>query len=166
MSGRVGRIAALLAVAFVCASGGVAARTADDRDLSAYMGLGTWVDLYDHQVLAKPEAEVAKMAKRGVGTLYLETSNYQMRDDIVNPVRVARFVEAAHANGMQIVAWYLPSLMNIAPDDAAEIARRLDADGDGYIDRQDILDAIHAYYFDEDPESAGSWLLGPLGSDG
>jgi hypothetical protein len=122
MSGRVGRIAALLAVAFVCACGAGSARTAGDRDLSAYMGLGTWVDLYDHQVLAKPEAEVAKMAKRGVGTLYLETSNYQMRNDIVNPARVARFVEAAHANGMQIVAWYLPSFTNLARDKRRTLA--------------------------------------------
>jgi len=122
MSSRVGRIAALLAVALVCACGASSGRTADDRDLSAYMGLGTWVDLYDHQVLAKPEAEVAKMAKRGVVTLYFETSNYQMRQDLVNPARVARFVEAAHANGMQIVAWYLPSFRDLARDRRRSLA--------------------------------------------
>jgi hypothetical protein len=122
MSGRVGRIATLLAVALVCACGASSGRTADDRDLSAYMGLGTWVDLYDHQVLAKPEAEVAKMAKRGVVTLYFETSNYQMRQDLVNPARVARFVEAAHANGMQIVAWYLPSFRDLARDRRRSLA--------------------------------------------
>jgi hypothetical protein len=62
------------------------------------------------------------------------------------------------------VRW-ITSLMNVPAGDAVEIARRLDADGDGYIDRRDILEAIHAYYFDEDPMSAGSWLLGPLGDD-
>jgi len=61
---------------------------------------------------------------------------------------------------------WIGSLMNVPPDDGAEIARRLDADADGYIDRQDILDAIRAYYLDEDPASAGSWLLGPLRRDG
>ena len=122
MSSRVGRIAALLVVAFACACGASSGRTAGDRDLSAYMGLGTWVDLYDHQVLAKPEAEVAKMAKRGVVTLYFETSNYQMRQDIVKPSRVARFVEAAHANGMQIVAWYLPSFRDLALDKRRSLA--------------------------------------------
>jgi len=45
---------------------------------------------------------------------------------------------------------------------AHEIARRLDSDGDGYIHRTDILDGIRAYYFDEAPDSAGSWMLGPL----
>jgi len=63
------------------------------------------------------------------------------------------------------VRW-IRSLMNVPPDDAVVIARHLDADDDGYIERQDILDAIRAYYFDENPTSAGSWLLGPLDADG
>ena len=62
------------------------------------------------------------MAKRGVATLYFETSNYQMRQDIVNRARVARFVEAAHANGMQIVAWYLPSFRDLARDKRRSLA--------------------------------------------
>jgi hypothetical protein len=122
VSGRVGRVAALLAVALVCACGAGSGRTAGDRDLSAYMGLGTWVDLYDGRVLANPEAEVAKMAKRGVGTLFFETSNYGSRQDIVRPARVARFVEAAHANGMQIVAWYLPSFTSLVRDKRRSLA--------------------------------------------
>jgi len=56
------------------------------------------------------------MAKHGVRTLFLETSNYQMRDDIVRPDRIGRFVEAAHAHGLQIVAWYVPSFVNLARD--------------------------------------------------
>ena len=52
--------------------------------------------------------------------------------------------------------------MNLPATDAHEIARRLDADGDGLIGRDDLLAAIRAYYFDESPDSAGSWLLGPL----
>jgi len=52
--------------------------------------------------------------------------------------------------------------MNVPEADACEISRRLDADGDGYIDRSGILDTIRAYYFDEAPDSAGSWALGPL----
>jgi hypothetical protein len=122
MSGRVGRVAAFLAVALVCACGAASGRTAGDRDLSAYTGLGTWVDLYDPHILAKPEAAVAKMAKRGVGTLFYETSNYGSRQDIVKPARVARFVEAAHANGMQIVAWYLPSFTDLARDRRRSLA--------------------------------------------
>ncbi|MEV7835293.1 EF-hand domain-containing protein [Streptomyces subrutilus] len=54
------------------------------------------------------------------------------------------------------------ALMNLPEADAREVFRRLDQDGDGRIGRADLLEAIRAYYFDEDPGSAGSWLLGPL----
>uniref|UniRef100_A0AAU2UZU6 EF-hand domain-containing protein n=1 Tax=Streptomyces sp. NBC_00003 TaxID=2903608 RepID=A0AAU2UZU6_9ACTN len=54
------------------------------------------------------------------------------------------------------------ALMNLPATDARKIAVRLDADGDGLIERDDLLSAIRAYYFDESPDSAGSWLLGPL----
>jgi len=105
----------LLAVlAAVCACAASSGQADEGRDLSAYTGLATWVDLYDPHILARPESSVAAMAKRGVRTLFLETSNYQMRQDIVRPDRVGRFVEAAHANGLQIIAWYLPSLRNLA----------------------------------------------------
>ena len=122
MSGRIGGIAALLAVVCVCACGAGTGRGAGDRDLSAYTALGTWVDLYDPHVLAHPESSVATMAERGVSTLFFETSNYGMRSDIVKPARVARFVEAAHANGMQVVAWYLPSFRNLALDRRRSLA--------------------------------------------
>jgi len=117
------RIAALLAVlAAVCACAASSGRADEGRDLSAYTGLATWVDLYDPHVLARPESSVAAMAKRGVRTLFLETSNYQMRQDVVRPDRVGRFVEAAHANGLQIVAWYLPSLTNLALEKRRSLA--------------------------------------------
>jgi Ca2+-binding EF-hand superfamily protein len=54
------------------------------------------------------------------------------------------------------------SLMNVPEDIARGIHHRLDADGDGYVDTADLLAAIRAYYFDDNPGSAGSWLLGPL----
>jgi hypothetical protein len=58
-----------------------------------------------------------------VRTLFFETSNYQMRRwDIVRPDRVGRFVEAAHARGLQIVAWYVPSFRNLARDKRRSLA--------------------------------------------
>src|SRR5262245_33169054 len=62
------------------------------------------------------------MASHGVQTLFLETSNYQMRHDIVRPDRAGRFLEAAHADGMQVVAWYLPSFANLARDTRRSLA--------------------------------------------
>jgi hypothetical protein len=120
MPGRVGVVAVLVAV--LCACGAGSGHTSADRDVSAYTGLGTWVDLYDPHVLAHPESSVAAMARHGVTTLYLQTSNYQMRQDIVRPDRISRFIEAAHANGMQVVAWYLPSFVNLARDQRRALA--------------------------------------------
>jgi hypothetical protein len=94
----------------------VPAGGAAPRDTSSYQGLGTWVDIWDGTVLAKPEAAVARMRDLGVTTLYLETSNYSQRVDLVRPAALGRFVDAAHANGLRVVAWYLPSFKNLALD--------------------------------------------------
>jgi len=77
--------------------------------LAAYRGLGTWVDIYDPVAWSHPEASVARMKARGVRTLYLETGNFGQSVRIVHPALAARFVDAAHALGMKVVAWYLPS---------------------------------------------------------
>jgi hypothetical protein len=77
--------------------------------LAAYRGLGTWVDIFDTSSWAHPETVVSKMKARGVRTLYLETGNYSQKVDIVRPAGQSRFIDAAHALGMKVVAWYLPS---------------------------------------------------------
>ena len=43
-----------------------------------------------------------------VKTVWVETANYGARADVVQPVRLGRFVEALHARGVRVVAWYLP----------------------------------------------------------
>lgn len=109
------RALAGLAAAFLLliAATGAQARSAAIDD---YRGLGTWVDLYDPALFADPEGAVAGMAARGVQTLYLETGNYKQRSDLFRPARLGRFVEAAHAAGIRVVAWYLPSFKNVARD--------------------------------------------------
>ena len=49
------------------------------------------------------------MKAQGVQTLYLETSNWRQSTDIVRPRTLAAMIEAAHAQGIKVVAWYLPS---------------------------------------------------------
>src|SRR4029077_2122549 len=44
--------------------------------------------------------------------LYLQTSNYTQRAAIVRPAALGRFVDAAHAAGLRVVAWYLPGFAN------------------------------------------------------
>ena len=104
----------LLVAASLCLA--VPAGAAEPRDTSAYQGLGTWVDIWDGAQWAKPEAAVARMRDLGVTTLYLETSNYSQAVDLLRPAALGRFVDAAHANGLRIVAWYLPSFANVARD--------------------------------------------------
>ena len=81
-----------------------------------YRAAGTWVDIFDHSQLARPEATVRAMARRGVQTLYLETGNDSQRSAIPYADATARFIEAAHAEGMWVVAWYLPGYDDLARD--------------------------------------------------
>src|SRR3712207_3959198 len=67
-----------------------------DGDVRAYRGLGTWVDIFDTSY-RHPRAAVRSMARRGVRTLYLETSNYRQRTPFVHRSKVERFLDAADA---------------------------------------------------------------------
>lgn len=89
-----------------------------------FAGLGTWlpIPIYAHHAWVDPEPEVAAMAKVGVRTLYLETGNYRQAVDLVRPNRVGRFIDAAHAAGMRVVAWYLPSFTDLARDERRAVA--------------------------------------------
>jgi hypothetical protein len=87
------------------ASNGAASRS---TALDAYRGLGMWVDIYDDRAWKDPAAAVADMAQHGVRTLYLETGNSRSKFAIKDPAGTAQFIQASHAHGMRVVAWYLP----------------------------------------------------------
>jgi hypothetical protein len=84
-------------------------------DLSSFQGMGTWVDIYDGS-WSDPRAAVADMAARGVRTLYLETSNFHRGTPFVYKGQTAKFIDAAHAYGVRIVAWYLPGFLDVSQD--------------------------------------------------
>jgi hypothetical protein len=84
-------------------------------DISAFQGMGTWVDIYDAS-WRHPRAAVKEMASRGVRTLYLQTSNFNRPTPFVYKGRTARFIDAAHDHGLRIVAWYLPGFVDIDLD--------------------------------------------------
>jgi len=88
------------------------------RDLTPYKGLGAWVDLYDYAIRDKidPASTVDELARRGVKTLYLQTSRFKEPADIVNPEAVNIFLERSHAKGMKVVAWYVPGFGDMARD--------------------------------------------------
>jgi len=98
---------ALLAVAIVSVAA-AAAPAADRADASVFGGLGTWVDIYDGAVYASPERAAQRIAARNVLTVWVETANDGAKVDVVNPVQLGRLVDALHARGVRVVAWYLP----------------------------------------------------------
>jgi hypothetical protein len=110
------RLLVLVALAvplFVPAAGGAGASV---RHGSPYAGLGTWVDIYDTAYWAHPKLAVTAMARDGARTLYLQTGNYEQPVDLVRRHSLGAFVDAAHAAGMQVVAWYLPAFVDSAQD--------------------------------------------------
>jgi hypothetical protein len=77
-----------------------------------YRGLGTWVDMFDVPPWRYPMATVRGMNRRGVRTLYVQTSNYRKRTAIYRPRQLAKMVDEAHRLGINVVAWYLPGFDN------------------------------------------------------
>ncbi len=109
-------------------------------DVSAYRGLGAWVDAFDYapayyrpregpQLVAE---DLDAMAARGVGTLFLQAARLDDRSPggIVDRGLVAAFLQRAHVNGMQVVAWYLPKFGDVEADlHHLRLLRDFDADG-------------------------------------
>lgn len=84
--------------------------------VDAYRGLGTWVDIHDGAAWKDPEAAVADMSGHGVRTLYLQTGNSTQESAVFEPAGQERFIRAAHARGLKVVAWYLPDLLDVTYD--------------------------------------------------
>lgn len=146
-------VAALVVALFSAADGrepGASAPTLrQNPNIAPFQGMGVWVDLYDDAAWADPAAAVAGMASNGVRTLYLQTSNFRRAFPFVDKQRVSEFVDAAHDEGVQVVAWYLPGFVDVALDaKRSEAAIRLRTDAgnrfDGFaldIEASDVADA-------------------------
>lgn len=99
-----------------CAGAAATAPAAGRADAAVFGGLGTWVDIFDGGVYAAPERTAARIAARGVRTVWAETANYRSTADVVEPVKLGRLVDALHASGVKVVAWYLPGHVNHGRD--------------------------------------------------
>jgi hypothetical protein len=110
------RLLFVIVAAAVIALTAAAPAGAAKRAVSAYAGLGTWIDIYDKPAFDRPIETVAAIAARGVRTIYLETSNYRQTTAILRPAATGRLIEAAHAAGIEVVSWYLPSFRKISRD--------------------------------------------------
>lgn len=112
----------MLAAVLCAALAGSGGASASQSRRSPYAGLGTWVDIYATSSWAAPQRAVAEMARDGVRTLYLQTGNYSQPVDLVRPWAVGRFIDAAHARGLRVVAWYLPAFLYPAQDERRALA--------------------------------------------
>jgi hypothetical protein len=111
------RLAALAVLALIVGSFGAAtAPSASSAETSVFGGLGTWVDIYDGPVYAAPEQAAQRIAARGVRTVWVETANDSATVDVVKPAQLGRFLDALHARGVNVVAWYLPGHVQPAMD--------------------------------------------------
>ena len=81
----------------------------EPADLTAYEGLGSWIDIFNERPWENPEAAVRTMAKRGAKTIFLQTSTYGQSGGIYDEDAVNEFLHHAHRRGMKVVAWYVPS---------------------------------------------------------
>ena len=82
-----------------------------------FAGTGTWVSIFSGDgVWDHPERHVRRMHGHGVRTLYLQTasSTNPVGTDLYRPAQIGRFLHAAHARGMRVVAWYLPPMRRVS----------------------------------------------------
>jgi len=84
--------------------------------------MGTWVDVYDWSFTfthgnprVSPEA-VDGMADQGVQTLYIQASKHDAPGDLLEPDLLRDWITRARRQGIRVVAWYLPTLVDPGRD--------------------------------------------------
>ena len=85
---------ALLAAVLPASPPTVAGET--ERSLEMYRGLGTWIDLYDGNLMNHPRRTVRRAAARGVQTIYVETANYLSSSPVVRTRKMTTLIGHAH----------------------------------------------------------------------
>ena len=106
------------------------------QGLAPYVGLGTWVDVYDwtnsytKNNPATRLADIDAMADRGVQTLYIQASKHDAAQDLADPDLLLPLLRRAKERGMKTVGWYLPTLVDLQRDlqRTLAVARLADVD--------------------------------------
>lgn len=82
--------------------------------MDPYAGLGTWIDVYDWSETygggAVGLADIDRMASLGVQTLFVQATRWDAATPVLEPDRLLSLIQRARADGMHVVAWYLPDL--------------------------------------------------------
>ena len=104
--------------------------------LEPYRGLGAWLDAFDWSAQFSRSGDVVgpdqidHMAAEGVQTIFIQASRWNSPTDVLEPERLQPIIDRAHHHGMAVVAWYLPTLEDLAFDLRRILAvAALDVDG-------------------------------------
>ncbi|MEM8707563.1 MAG: hypothetical protein AAGE98_13955 [Actinomycetota bacterium] len=105
--------------------GGLRSPDVAPRTIDPYRGYGTWVDVFDFSppyAGATPSvtpADLPAMAEAGVRTVYLQAARLDGRSPggLEDPWLLAEFLLAAEAQGIEVVAWYLPKFPGDGTDE-------------------------------------------------
>lgn len=87
-----------------------------------FSGESAWVDVFDWSpsVIGRPApfgpAQVDEIARRGAQVLFIQTSRWNRSEDVVDPALLRAIIASAHARGMRVVGWYLPTFVDMATD--------------------------------------------------
>jgi hypothetical protein len=91
--------------------------------IAPYQRAGTWVTRYRFSreyggaTPAIGPSAVDAMAAAGVHTIYLQAAaDDPLYPGLLSPDLLGQFLTRAHAQGMQVVAWYLPHFTDVAAD--------------------------------------------------
>jgi hypothetical protein len=125
-------LAALLVAVTAASSIGPGATAANTStpSLAAYEGVATWVDMFNAGMWRHPLRKVRHMRARRVETLFIETGNYHSSGPLHRPRVLRRYIRAAHARGIRVVAWYVPGFQHLRVDlRRMKAAIRFRADG-------------------------------------
>jgi hypothetical protein len=136
------RVALLLAALLVVANPASAARAAT-TDLGPYRGLGAWVDVFDYTNRTQPIGaplpvtpdSVDDMAALGARTLYIQVVNPEGEPSgtLFDAKVLSGFLSRAHDAGLEVVAWFLPAVVDVDADYAmVKAIAALRAGGQGF----------------------------------
>ena len=151
---------ALAVVAVVCVLALVAAFVVDrvrqgppgsppgSWTLAPHRGLGAWIDVYDWSsefTGGNPPvgvADIDAMAELGIQTLYVQTGHDRASAAVLERERLEELIDRAHEHDMHVVAWYLPTLVDVDRDLSRLIAAsELRVDGLGVdLEAVDVTD--------------------------
>jgi hypothetical protein len=113
---------------------------AGNAGLTAYEGLGAWVDVFDFAPAYQEDGrnplvtvdDVDVMADLGVKTIFLQAARFDDRtpEGLLDPALLASYLERAHQRGMRVVGWYLPKLEDLDGDlERVRAIHEFDVDG-------------------------------------